>query len=251
MALIQFTNVNLEYPIREHQAVTLKEFILRGLLFKREKRIRTIRALSDLTFDIHDEERIGVVGLNGAGKSSLLKTIAGVYPIQTGTRQVEGSICSLFDINLGFEPDATGWQNIYYRSYLQGETPKSIKSKLQEIGDFTELGHFLDLPIRCYSAGMVMRLAFAIATARRPEILLIDEVLATGDLPFQKKAYERMSHFLHQARIVVVVSHNLDFLQAFCSRAIWLHQGKVHALGPVRSVIQAFQDESGQLPRVA
>jgi ABC-type polysaccharide/polyol phosphate transport system ATPase subunit len=247
MALIQFKNVNLEYPIREHRAVTLKEFILRGLLFKREERIRTIRALSDLTFDVHDNERIGVVGLNGAGKSSLLKTIAGVYPVQSGMRHVEGSICSLFDINLGFEPDATGWQNIYYRSYL----PTSIKDKLQEIGDFTELGHFLDLPLRCYSAGMVMRLAFAIATARRPEILLIDEVLATGDLPFQKKAYERMSHFLHQARIVVVVSHNLDFLQAFCSRAIWLHQGKVHSLGPVRSVIQAFQDESGQLSRVA
>src|SRR5439155_22659408 len=116
------------------------------------------------------------------------------------------------------------------------------------IGDFTELGPFLDLPIRCYSAGMVMRLAFAIATARCPEILLIDEVLATGDLLFQKKAQERMSHFLHQARIVVVVSHNLDFLQAFCTSAIWLERGKVHALVPVRPVIEAFKNGSGRLP---
>src|ERR1019366_213375 len=153
MAQIQFTNVNLEYPVRENQARTLKEFILRGLFLKQKKPAQTIKALDDLTFQICEGERVGIIGLNGAGKSTLLKTIGGIYPIQSGQRNVQGAICSLFDINMGFEPDATGWQNIYYRSYLQGETPSSVKAKLQEIGEFTELGHFLDLPIRCYSAG--------------------------------------------------------------------------------------------------
>jgi lipopolysaccharide transport system ATP-binding protein len=251
MAQIQFTNVNLEYPVRENQSLTLKEFILRGLFLKQKKRVQTIKALNDLTFDIREGERVGIIGLNGAGKSTLLKTIGGIYPIQSGQRHVQGSICSLFDINMGFEPDATGWQNIYYRSYLQGETPVSVKAKLQEIGDFTELGHFLDLPIRCYSAGMAMRLAFAIATSRCPEILLIDEVLSTGDLVFQKKAHERMSHFLHKARIVVVVSHHLEFLQELCTRVIWLHHGKVHAFGPAREMIQAFKQQVTQLQYAA
>ncbi len=247
MAFIQFSNVNLEYPVRENQAVTLKEFILSGLFFRQKDRVQTIKALKDLTFEIHDGKRIGVIGLNGAGKSTLLKTIGGIFPIQSGERIVQGSICSLFDINLGFEPDATGWQNIYYRSYLQGETPNSIKPKVQEIGDFTELGPFLDLPIRCYSTGMAMRLAFAIATSRNPEILLIDEVLSTGDLAFQKKAHDRMDQFLHKARIVVVVSHSMEFLEMFCTDVIWLHQGKIRAMGPARSIINAFKQEVDQV----
>ena len=251
MALIKFSNVNLEYPVRENQTVTLKRFILRGLFSKPKDRLRTVRALKNLNFEIREGERIGILGLNGAGKSTLLKTIGGIYPIQSGERVVDGSICSLFDINLGFEQDATGWENIYYRAYLQGETPSSIEPKLKEIGAFTELGPFLDLPIRCYSSGMAMRLAFAIATARCPEILLIDEVLSAGDMVFQKKAHERMSHFLHKAKIVVVVSHSLEFLELFCTEVIWLHHGKILTRGPAREVVQTFRQEAEQLPQAA
>lgn len=250
MALIEFKGVNLEYPIRENRTVTLKEFILRGSFLKAE-RSQNVCALNDLSFEIRDSERVGIVGLNGAGKSSLLKTIAGIYPIQSGERKVQGSICSLFDINLGFEPDATGWENIYYRSYLHGETPSEVKKKLKEIGDFTELGSFLDLPIRCYSTGMAMRLAFSIATARWPEILLIDEIFATGDLVFQKKAFDRLSHFLHKAQIVVAVSHQLDFLQMFCTKVIWLHRGRIHAIGSAQQIIQDFKNGASQLLNAA
>lgn len=251
MTHIQFDHVDLEYPVRENQTVTFKEFILQSLFRKKRTGARTIKALSDLSFQIHEGERVGIIGLNGAGKSTLLRTIGGIYPINHGSRLVQGSICSLFDINLGFEPNATGWENIYFRSYLQGETPKTIKPKLKEIAEFTELGDFLNLPIRCYSTGMLMRLAFAIATSRCPEILLIDEVFGTGDLVSQKKAEARMRDFLHKARIVVMVGHHLEFLQEFCTRIIWLHHGRIHAIGPARQTIQAYMREAGQLQQAA
>lgn len=251
MALIRFDGVSLEYPVRENQAVTLKEFILHGLFRKKRNPLRSIKALNDLSFEIHDGERVGIIGLNGAGKSTLLRTIGGVYPIQSGRRTVEGSICSLYDIALGFEHDATGWQNIYFRSYLQGDKPKAIKAKLKEIEEFTELGDFLNLPIRCYSSGMLMRLAFTIATSQCPEILLIDEVFATGDLLFQKKAEARMRDLLHRARIVVMVGHNLGFLQEFCTRVIWMHKGKIHAAGATQEIIQAYTSGAKELKRAA
>jgi ABC-type polysaccharide/polyol phosphate transport system ATPase subunit len=231
--------------------LTIKEFLLRGLFLRDARPVETVKALNDVTVDIHEGERVALIGLNGAGKTTMLKTIAGVFPIQGGERIVDGAVGSLFDINVGFEPDATGWQNIRYRSYLQGETPSSIKEIEHEIGAFTELGHFLDLPIRCYSAGMVMRLAFAVATARCPEILLIDEVFGTGDLVFQQKAKKRMVDFLHQARIVVITGHQLDFLQTFCTSAIWLQQGRVQMHGPAKSVIAAFRDHARAVAKAA
>jgi ABC-type polysaccharide/polyol phosphate transport system ATPase subunit len=252
MAHIQFENVCLEYPIRENQTVTFKEFVLKRLL-RRDgwKGVRSIQALRNLSFEIQDGERIGIIGLNGAGKSTLLRTIGGIYPIASGSRLVDGSICALFDIGFGLDMDATGWKNIHLRAYLQGETPWSITPKLKEIADFTELGHFLDLPMRCYSTGMIMRLAFAVATARCPEILLIDEVFATGDLVFQKKAEARMRDFLHKARIVVMVGHQLNFLQEFCTRVIWLQKGEVRAFGPTHDIIDAYMQEANRLKQAA
>lgn len=248
MALIELEDVDLVYPVRENHGITFKEFILKGLFRQKyEERWKSIHALRGISCRITDGERVGIIGNNGAGKSTLLRTIGGIYPATKGTRHVEGAICSLFDIGVGFELAATGWENIRYRSYLQGETPKSVSEKMQGIADFTELGKFLDLPVNCYSAGMMTRLAFAIATSSHPEILLIDEVFGAGDLSFQKKAEARMKDFMNKARIVVMVGHNLGFLAQFCSRILWLDHGRLMLEGPAEEVVAAYQSHVAQV----
>lgn len=243
MTLIDFDNVDLAYPVRENRGLTLKDLILKGLFRKRNpNRWTEVRALNGVTFQIADGERVGVIGHNGAGKSTLLRTIGGIYPIQKGRRHVGGTICSLIDIGLGFEYAASGWENIRFRGYLQGETPTSIQSKLQEIADFTELGEFLNLPLTCYSTGMILRLAFAIATSGHPEILLIDEVFSTGDLHFQIKAEQRMRNFMGRARAVVMVGHALEFLQSFCTRVLWMEKGRIRADGPPREIVAQYRN---------
>lgn len=251
MASIVLDNVDLEYPLRDQQ-ISLKEFILKGIFKQRlMRRPNVVHALKKITVSIGEGERVAIVGHNGAGKSTLLKTIAGVYPIKGGHRKVIGSLCSLFDIMLGFETEASGWENIHFRSYLQGATPAEVKRKRPEIGEFTELGDFLNLPVRCYSSGMAMRLAFAIATSTEPEILLLDEFFATGDIAFQKKAEARMRQFLDRAKIVIMVGHNLEYLKKNCQRALWLDHGQIRADGPAGDVIQQYIESAAQPARAA
>src|SRR5262249_6376943 len=166
--------------------------------------------------------------------------LAGIYPPTHGTRTVEGEISSLFEIALGFEQDASGWENISYRGYLQGETPATIKDKIQGIAEFSELGEFLNMPVRYYSAGMMVRLAFSIATAIEPEILLVDEVLSVGDMAFQQKARQRMRDMMAKARLIVMVSHDLTSLVQFCTRGIWMDHGTIRMDGPMEKVAAAY-----------
>jgi ABC-type polysaccharide/polyol phosphate transport system ATPase subunit len=251
MSFIEFEGVELSYPVRESRGLTLKELIVHGLFRKEQKkRWSTVHALRGVSFHIGHDERVGVIGHNGAGKSTLLRTVAGVYPLSAGKRRVEGAICSLFDIGLGFEYAATGWENIRFRGYLQGETPKTLDKKITEIADFAELGEFLNLPLNCYSTGMVMRLAFAIATSAEPEILLIDEVFGTGDMTFVHKALARMRDMMDKAKIVVMVGHNLEMLEDFCTRVIWLEHGQVRMDGSAREVIEHYTN-SVAAPRLA
>jgi len=212
MACIDLENVSLTFRVRKQGRITLKEFLLRQMFRRSVNPVIEVRALQDINLQIHEGERVGVIGHNGAGKSTLLKLLAGIYPPTKGKRKVEGRISSLFDIALGFETDASGWENIYFRGYLQGETPKSVRDKMQPIADFSELGEFLNMPVRYYSAGMLVRLAFSISTAIEPEILLVDEVLGVGDLAFQNKARQRMRDMMANANLMVMVSHDLDSL---------------------------------------
>ena len=240
MATIELDQVSVTFRVRPHGRISFKEFMVRRLFRESVNPSINVHALRGISLRIGEGERVGIIGANGAGKTTLLKLLAGIYPPTKGRRQVTGRISSLFDISLGFEPEATGWQNIAYRCYLQGETPQSMRGKLAAIGDFSELGRFLDLPVRCYSAGMLVRLAFSVATAIEPEILLVDEVLSAGDMAFQHKALQRMREMMAKARLMVLVSHDLQTVQKLCSSAIWLDGGAIRAVGPVSSIIADY-----------
>jgi ABC-type polysaccharide/polyol phosphate transport system ATPase subunit len=241
MARIEMNRVGLTFRIRKHKRLTLKEFLV-GQMFRRSKNpIMEVRALRDVSLCVEKGDRVGVIGHNGAGKSTLLRVLAGIYPPTAGTLSVQGRISSLFDIVLGFEADANGWENIAYRSYLQGETPRSVRVKKQAIAEFSELGEFLNMPVRYYSAGMLVRLAFSIATAIDPEILLVDEVLSVGDLSFQEKARARMREMMARAHLMVMVSHDLIALEQMCNRTVWLDHGQAVQVGPSDQVIAAYK----------
>jgi ABC-type polysaccharide/polyol phosphate transport system ATPase subunit len=242
MPLIQLDNASMIFRVREQYQITLKEYLLRGMFRRRANPVMEVRALQDINLRFRDGDRIGIIGGNGAGKSTLLRLLAGIYSPTRGRRAVVGRISSLFELSLGFEMEASGRQNIIYRGYLQGETPRSIRAKMKEIADFCELGRFLDIPVRFYSAGMQVRLAFSIATTLKPEILLVDEVLSAGDLAFQAKARQRMREMMNRAKIMVVVSHDLETLAAVCETGIWLHRGRVGLTGPMKVVNQAYRD---------
>jgi ABC-type polysaccharide/polyol phosphate transport system ATPase subunit len=240
MAKIELDNISLTFRVRQHGRISLKEFIVRRMFRRSINPLIEVNALQDVSLHIGEGERVGIIGHNGAGKSTLLKLLAGIYPPTTGQRSVSGRISSLFDIALGFEPDASGWENILFRGYLQGETPKSVRAKMAPIAEFSELGDFLNMPVRYYSAGMLVRLAFSIATAIEPEILLVDEVLSVGDMAFQDKARQRMRDMMVKAQLIVLVSHDLESIARLCERGVWMDHGRVRMTGPIQDVITAY-----------
>jgi ABC-type polysaccharide/polyol phosphate transport system ATPase subunit len=250
MARIDLDDVSLTFQVRKQQErLSLKEYLVRGLFLRSEELIMQVHALRNLNLRFRAGERVGILGHNGAGKSTLLRLLAGIYEPTSGRRTVEGKTSALFDLMLGFEPDASGWDNIRYRGYLQGETPRTIDAKIKHIGDFTELGDFLNIPVRYYSAGMLVRLAFAISTAIDPEILLIDEVLGAGDMSFQEKARNRMREMMERAELIVVVSHDLNALCEMCERGIWMDHGQVVRDGPIDEVVRAYRGEPASQAR--
>jgi len=241
MVEIDLDRVSLEFKVRQFKRLTLKEFLVRGMFKRSANPILHVQALQEVTLKVGEGERLGILGHNGAGKSTLLKLLAGIYPPSAGRRKVVGRISSLFDIALGFEPDSNGWDNIYNRGYLQGQSPASIRSKVDQVAEFSELGRFLDMPVRYYSAGMMVRLAFSIATAIEPEILIVDEVLSVGDLAFQTKAAARIRAMMSQARLIVMVSHDLESLQNLSTRLLWMDHGRVKMEGTPGEVVRAYQ----------
>ena len=241
MARIELDRVDLTFQVRKQQnRLSLKEYLVRGMWLRRVPTFMQVPALRGIDLTLSRGDRVGIVGPNGAGKSTMLKLLAGVYEPTAGKRRVSGRISSLFDLMLGFEPEASGWENIRYRGYLQGETPRTLRHKIDAIAEFTELGKFLDMPVRYYSAGMLVRLAFAIATTVEPEILLVDEVLSVGDRSFQEKARRRMREMMDKAEMIVVVSHDLDAIARMCEIGIWLDQGRIRQIGPIDDVIHSY-----------
>lgn len=243
---IRLEKVNLHYA-----SVAFKERSLKSLIAKcfarggPAREVADIHALKDITIDIQHGERVGLLGHNGAGKSTLLKTIAGLYPISSGKMNIVGTVRSLFELGLGFEPDATGRENILYRGLLLGLSPKYMREIEAEIVDFADLGDLIDYPIKTYSAGMQVRLAFAISTATRGDILLLDEILGAGDANFMAKAKRRIDHLIAAAEILVLASHDLGALQSLCQRGLVLHHGALAFDGDIRSAVAKYRHING------
>ncbi|KAI4448794.1 Teichoic acids export ATP-binding protein TagH [Eubacterium plexicaudatum ASF492] len=244
---IKMKDVNLYYPSDRYNAMTLKQEVFTMLkLQKRRELLEDIHALRNLTLEIHEGERVGVIGLNGAGKSTLLKALAGLYPIKSGNIDIRGNIRPMFELSLGFDLESTGRENIVNRGLMLGCTPKQVKEMEQEIIDFAELDQFIDYPIRSYSSGMLVRLAFAISTTESGEILLVDEVLSAGDAKFYQKAKNRMLNLMGRAKILVLVLHDMSAIQELCSRVILLDKGSIVADGKPEEVVHEYYARLGQ-----
>ena len=244
MASVEFKNVCVDYPIYNSSARSLKKRLMQvatgGQLGSDAQGHVIVRAIDDLTLRLGDGDRLGLVGHNGSGKSTLLRVLAGVYAPSSGTAEVRGEISSLIDISLGIDPEATGRENIYLRGSLLGMTKGEIGRHLEDIIDFSELGEFIDMPVRTYSTGMHLRLAFAVSTTIRPQILLMDEWLSVGDERFRQKAESRMAELLRATSILVIAGHSRKLVLDTCNRAIWLEHGRVRLEGTAQEVCAAY-----------
>jgi ABC-type polysaccharide/polyol phosphate transport system ATPase subunit len=245
VADIFLNNVSVDIPIYDVRMASLKTALLGrtiGGRFVESGAYMTVNALKNLDFEAHDGDRIALVGDNGAGKSTLLRVVSHVYPPTSGTVHVVGKVSPMFDTTIGINMDATGLENIQIAGTIWGMTRAQIKNSVDDIVDFTELGDYLKIPIRTYSNGMLLRLAFAIATVRDPEILLIDEIIGVGDTGFFKKAFARILKLIERSRILIVAAHQDDTLRRLCNKAAWLSHGNLMAFGEFESVISAYRD---------
>ena len=246
MAKIELVDVTVDIPVYNVRGRSLKSMVFQhaigGRVRARERGdVVVVRALDAVSASFSSGERIGVIGHNGAGKSTLLRVVSGVYAPTTGHVWVDGEVSALTDIMTGIDPEATGYENIIYRGILLGHTRSQAKALVPEIEAFSELGEYLNLPVRTYSTGMMMRLLFAIATSIRPAILLMDEMISVGDANFVEKARARLESVISEASILVISSHVENVIREFCKRVIWLEHGKIIMDGAPGEVLEAYR----------
>jgi ABC-2 type transport system ATP-binding protein len=249
VALITLKNVSIDIPIYDVSGSSLKKLLLDraiGGRFGEAGSHVIVNALKNISFEAHDGDRIALVGSNGSGKTTLLRVLADVYPPTHGTVHVEGRVSPMLDAALGMTIDATGWENIRICGMLWGLSRAQIEASIEEIAEFTELGDFLNVPVRTYSMGMLLRLGFAVATLRDPEILLLDEVIGVGDASFFTKAYDRILRLVHRSQILVVASHSDLILRQLCNKAIWLKNGDLMEFGEIDKVLDAYKLDGAQ-----
>ena len=242
MARISLSGVSVEFPIFHASARSMRRFALERALGRNldlRRRLATVKALSDIDLDVGDGDRLALIGANGAGKSTLLRTMAGVYAPVRGRVERSGRLAALLSLGMGLNMDSTGRDNILLLAMHLDIPPRAMRPHVEEIVEWTELGPFIEAPLRTYSAGMVSRLAFAVSTAIPPEILLLDEWLGIGDADFQLKAYERMSAFVGGSSLLVLASHSRELLETWCNRAVRLEAGRIAARGGVGELLPA------------
>ena len=246
MPLISLKNVSVDIPIYDIASASLKKLIIGravGGHFGQSGSHVIVNALKNVTFDANEGDRIALVGHNGSGKTTLLRVLSDVYPPTSGTIEVYGRISPMFETTLGMTADATGLENIRICGMMWGLSRAEIEDCIPEITEFTELGGYLNMPVRTYSQGMLLRLAFAIATVRDPEILLLDEIIGAGDAVFFAKAYERLKRLVHRSRVLFVASHVDMILRQLCNKALWLQAGEVVAYGDIEDVMRAYRGQ--------
>lgn len=244
MSFIKLENVSVEFPIYNASNRSLKNRVLNiatgGSVERRDNGLVIIRGLDNVTITLRDHDRIGLIGHNGSGKTTLLRVLSGIYAPTQGRAIIQGKCVSLININLGIDPEATGRENIRLRSAMMGIHPKELAHNIEKIEEFSGLGNFLDVPFRTYSSGMQMRLAFATSTAIRPEILIMDEWLSTGDEDFKERANQRMKELVDSTHILILASHSRTLLEKNCNRIIWLEHGKVKMDGNPQEILPTY-----------
>lgn len=243
-AKIELENVCVDYPIFDASSRSIKKHFFQlatgGAVNTDLSGNVSVQALDNLNLVIDEGQRVGLLGHNGAGKSTLLRLLNRIYAPTSGSMKMTGSVGSLIDISLGIDPEVTGRQNIYLRSRLLGIKKSVIKQKIDEIIEFSELGEFIDMPLRTYSSGMTLRLAFAISTSINPQILLMDEWLAVGDETFKHKAEAKLRSIVDTTSILIIASHSRDQILSTCNRVIWLEHGRVVMDGNPDQVTDAY-----------
>lgn len=237
--ILQLNNVSVRYLIPNERISTLKEYAIR--LLQRRVHFQDFWALQKINLEIYRGEIFGIIGRNGAGKSTLLKVVSRILTPTNGRVRIKSRVSPLLELGAGFHSELTGRENVFLNATLLGHRRREIELKMDEILAFAEIGSFIDAPLRTYSSGMVARLGFAVATAWEPEILILDEVLSVGDEAFRHKCKIRMGNYQAHGTTILMVTHDMETLNSMCTRAAWLEQGKLQAIGEVKDIIKAYQ----------
>lgn len=249
MAFLTLNNVGVHFTLYQGSSRSLKKSVLNattGGLISHDTQHRTVvHALRDISLDLREGDRLGLVGGNGSGKTTLLRVLAGVYEPTSGTIAIDGRVTPVFDISMGVDMEATGYDNIFIRAAYLGLSKAQMLKRIDDIAAFTELGEYLYLPIRTYSQGMLLRLAFGVSTTMDSDILLLDEWIGVGDAKFVEKANERAKRFIDNSAIMVLATHSDDIIRRLCNKALWLNQGNIMAFGDVGEVLTAYHSFSG------
>ena len=239
--VLRVENVSMKFNLMEKKVDNLKEYVIK--MIKRELRYQEFWALRDISFSLNKGERLGILGLNGAGKSTLLKIIAGVLKATEGDISIKGKVVPLLELGAGFDLQYTGAENIYLYGAVLGYSKEFIQEKYDEILEFSELGDFIDVPVKNYSSGMKARLGFSIATIVEPDILILDEVLSVGDAKFRRKSEKKIMTMFEKGVTVLFVSHSIDQVQRLCDRSILLEHGRMVASGSTDEVSKIYEDK--------
>lgn len=238
--IIRAEGVSMNFRVNMNRTTNLKEWIIAKL--KGELQYRDFYALKDVSFSIDRGEVVGVIGVNGSGKSTLLKVISGIFKPTSGNVMTAGRVAPMLELGSGFDYELSGRENIFLNGAIMGYDERFLKAKYDEIVEFSELGDFIFQPIKTYSSGMLMRLAFSVATLVNPDILIVDEILAVGDERFQRKSYDRMISLMQGGTTVLMVSHDIEAIRKMCSRVIWLEHGQIREDGLTDTICDHYQE---------